>query len=56
MAQRGILYVAKDQCSRLRQSIGFSEQEAARRVGVTVARLRELLNGVIGAKATPFRW
>jgi hypothetical protein len=45
-AQRGILYVAKDQCSRLRQSIGFSEQEAARRVGVTVARLRELLNGV----------
>jgi hypothetical protein len=45
-AQRGILYVAKDQCSRLRQSIGFSEHEAARRVGVTVARLRELLNGV----------
>ena len=45
-AQRGILYVAKDQCSRLRQSIGFSEQEAARRVGVTVARLLELLDGV----------
>ena len=45
-AQRDILYVAKDQCSRLRQSIGFSEQEAARRVGVTMARLRELLVGV----------
>jgi hypothetical protein len=45
-AQRGILYVAKDQCARLRASIGFSEQEAARRVGVTVARFRELLEGV----------
>jgi hypothetical protein len=45
-AQRGILYVGKDQCSWLRQSIGFSEQEAARRVGVSVARLRELLDGV----------
>lgn len=44
-AQGGILYVAKDQCSRLRESIGFSEQEAARRVGVTVPRLRELLDG-----------
>jgi excisionase family DNA binding protein len=45
-AQRGILYVAKDQCARLRASIGFSELEAARRVGVPVARIRELLNGV----------
>jgi len=45
-AQRGILYVAKDQCARLRGSIGFSEQEAARRVGVTVATFRELLVGV----------
>jgi transcriptional regulator with XRE-family HTH domain len=45
-AQRGILYVAKDQCSRLRESIGFTEQEAARRAGVTVTRLRELLDGV----------
>ncbi|GLR66903.1 hypothetical protein GCM10010909_15830 [Acidocella aquatica] len=51
-AQRGILYVAKDQCSRLRQSIGFSEQEAARRIGVTVARLRELLNGVNWRKSS----
>lgn len=45
-AQRGILYVAKDQCSRVRQTIGFSEEEAARRVGVSVHRLRELLAGV----------
>ncbi len=45
-AQRGILYVAKDQCSRLRESIGFSEQDAARRVGVAVPRLLELLAGV----------
>ena len=44
-AQRGILYVAKDQCSRLRESIGFTEQEAARRAGVTLTRLRELLEG-----------
>jgi hypothetical protein len=45
-AQRGILYVAKHQCLRLREAIGFSEQEAARRVGVPVPRFRELLSGV----------
>jgi hypothetical protein len=45
-AQRDILYVAKHQCLRLREFIGFSEQEAARRVGVNVARFRELLEGV----------
>ena len=45
-AQRGIHYVAKDQCTRLRQTIGFSDEEAARKVGVSVPRLQELLEGV----------
>jgi len=54
-AQRGILYVAKHQCLRIRESIGFSEQEAARRAGVSVPRLRELLEGVDwrGSEAIP---
>jgi hypothetical protein len=45
-AQRGIVYVAKHQCLRLREAIGFSEEEAARRVGVAVTRFRESLTGV----------
>lgn len=40
---RGIVYVSKHQCGRLRERLGFTEQEAARRVGVTVPRLRRLL-------------
>src|SRR3546814_4770510 len=39
-AAYGIVYVSKIQCSRLRAQIGFSERDAARRAGVSVARLR----------------
>ena len=45
-AMRGIVYVSKAQCAKLREEIGFSEQEAARRVGVTVPQLRNALQGV----------
>lgn len=43
---RGITYVPRHQVRRLRETIGFSEDEAARRVGVRVSRLRVLLKGV----------
>jgi hypothetical protein len=45
-AARGITYVLKQQCAQLRERLGFDEVEAARRVGVTVERLRSLLEGV----------
>ena len=45
-AMRGIVYVSKAQCAKLREEIGFSEQEAARRAGVTVPQLRNALQGV----------
>ena len=45
-AMRGIRYVARQQCARLRAQLGYSEREAARRVGVSVARLRVLLRGL----------
>jgi len=43
---RGLTYVPRHQCAKLRETIGFSEGEAARRVGVSVHRLRTLLKGV----------
>ncbi len=45
-AMRGIVYVAKHQCATLREEIGFTEQEAARRVGVTIPEFRAALVGV----------
>ncbi len=45
-AQRGIQYVSRHQCGQLREKIGFTEEQAAARVGVTVERLRILLAGV----------
>lgn len=45
-AQRDVQYVARQQCRELREKIGFSEEQAARRVGVSVARFRHLLAGV----------
>jgi hypothetical protein len=45
-AMNGIVYVLKQQVRELRDELGFSEREAARRVGVSVARLRVLLRGV----------
>jgi len=45
-AMRGIVYVPQQQCATLREQIGFTEAEAARRAGVTVSRLRDMLRGV----------
>jgi excisionase family DNA binding protein len=42
---RGETYVSRHMCGQLRQAIGFSEDEAARRVGVSIERLRILLHG-----------
>jgi len=43
---RGVVYIAKQQCAKLRAELGFTVEEAACRVGVSVARLRGLLAGV----------
>lgn len=45
-ASRGVVFVPRHLCARLRETIGFTEQQAAQRVGVTVADLRKLLKGV----------
>lgn len=45
-AMRGIVYVLRQQCAQLRETQGFTEEEAARRVGVGVQRLRVLLDGL----------
>ena len=45
-AEIGITYVVKQQLRELRDELGFSEGEAARRVGVSIARLRVLLRGL----------
>lgn len=50
-AQRGVQYVARQQCRELREKIGFSEEQAARRAGVSVAMFRHLLAGVDWRKA-----
>ena len=45
-AMRGMAYVPRRQCARLREQIGFTEEEAARRTGITIPQLRETLQGV----------
>jgi hypothetical protein len=45
-AQRGVVYVLRNQCAEVRARIGFTEEVAAKRVGVTVERFRVLLEGV----------
>lgn len=45
-AMKGNTYVLRHQCARLRETIGFTEDEAARRLGITVARFRKLVAGV----------
>lgn len=45
-AMRGITYVSKAQCAKLREVIGFTEEEAAQRAKVTVAEFRDALRGV----------
>ncbi|PND30184.1 hypothetical protein C1I89_29900 [Achromobacter pulmonis] len=50
-AMRGIEYVPRQQCAQLRETQGFTEEEAARRVGVSVERLRALLDGLAWRQA-----
>ncbi|MCD5327975.1 hypothetical protein ACFFU8_08915 [Chromobacterium piscinae] len=50
-AARGVVYVSKNQCGLLREKIGFTEAQAARKVGVTIPELRVLLEGVNWRKA-----
>lgn len=52
-AMRGTVYVLRQQCTQLRETLGFSEEEAARRVGVgvSVERLRVLLDGLTWRRA-----
>lgn len=45
-AMRGITYVLRDQCARLRARLGYTLEEAARRAGVTPERMEQLLEGV----------
>lgn len=50
-AERGIVYVGRQQCAQLREEIGFTEEDAAKRAGVSVARFRIVLAGVQWRKA-----
>jgi predicted DNA-binding protein (UPF0251 family) len=43
---RGIQYVMRRQCALLRDSQGYTEQQAATRLGITVPRLKVMLEGV----------
>src|SRR5690606_36169826 len=43
---RGEVFVQRQACVRYREQNGYSESEAARKAGVTIARLRQLLRGV----------
>lgn len=43
---RGVVYVSRHQCAELRKAAGYTEEEAARRAGVTIERFRELLQGL----------
>lgn len=54
-AMRGIQYVLRHQCGRIREARGFTEEEAARKVGITTARLRILLEGVDWRKTQGIR-
>lgn len=45
-ASNGVEYVLRHQCGQLREKIGFTEAEAALRLGITVEHFRHLLEGV----------
>lgn len=49
---RKVIHVPRHQCILLREQIGFTEEEAARRAGVSVARFLELVKGVNWRGAT----
>jgi hypothetical protein len=42
----GVELVLRHQCGQLREKIGFTEEQAARRLGISVARFRHLVDGV----------
>lgn len=44
--QYGVALVSRQQCAELRERIGYTEAQAAAKVGVTIAAFRELLAGV----------
>lgn len=48
---KGQLTVPRHKCGTLRQKLGFTEEEAAARVGVSVAKFKLLLNGAHWRKA-----
>jgi AraC-like DNA-binding protein len=52
---RGLVYVLRQQCAEYRQKNGYTEQEAADRLKVSVEELRHLLSGVNwrGASSIP---
>ena len=45
-AMRGIVYVSRQQCADLRETIGFTEHEAAARAGLSVEAFRGMLEGL----------
>ncbi len=45
-AARGVEYVPRQQCAQLREQIGFTEEQAASRLNITVERFRHLVEGV----------
>lgn len=51
-AAAGIEYVSRHQCGQLRQRIGFTEEQAAKRVGVSIPKLKKLMGGTLWRKAT----
>lgn len=50
-AMRGITYVPKHQCGQLRAKLGFTQAEAAKRLGVSVEHLREMLDESVSWRA-----
>lgn len=46
VAGGSVEYVLRQQCAELREKIGFTEDQAARRLGITVDRFKRLLEGV----------
>jgi hypothetical protein len=45
-AARGIEYVSRHQCGQLREKIGFTEAQAAKRLDISIERFRHLVAGV----------
>lgn len=50
-AMRGVVYIPRHQCALLRERIGLTEEQAAKRAGVSLAKFRRLVRGVNWRKA-----